>query len=212
MPDDAQPGVSRDRRPGICTLFERDYHFGLAAFLNSLVHADYAGTVWAGYRGPLPPWLDQLRKTTADKHEYAIAGRIRLIFVPVLSELHLTNFKPRFMLDLLSGPAGDCEYLWYFDPDICLKSSWTTFAKWQRHGIALGQEIVDNILPEDAPLRREWMEIASTVGLKNPRPLHHYYNGGMLGIAAGQTSFLEAWQRLIEYAGSAGYDLRGMMP
>ena len=31
---------------GICTLFEGDYDLGLAAFLNSLVHADYSGTVW----------------------------------------------------------------------------------------------------------------------------------------------------------------------
>ena len=49
---------------GICTLFEGDYHLGLAAFLNSLMRAGYAGTVWAGYRGALPPWLGQLNAPT----------------------------------------------------------------------------------------------------------------------------------------------------
>ena len=31
----------------ICTLFEGDYHLGLAAFVNSLVRAGYAGTIWS---------------------------------------------------------------------------------------------------------------------------------------------------------------------
>ncbi len=132
---------------GICTLFEGDYHLGLAAFLNSLVHADYSGTVWAGYRGAPPPWLNQLEKTTSAGEEFMIAGRVRLVLLPLTTPIHLTNYKPRFMLDLLAGPARGCEYLWYFDPDISLRARWQFFANWQRYGIALCQEIVNNNLP-----------------------------------------------------------------
>ena len=200
------------RQSAICTLFEGNYHIGLAAFLNSLVHADYSGTVWAGYRGAPPPWLDQLEKSPSSAQEFIIAGKVRLVLLPLTTSIHLTNFKPQFMLDLLGGPARDCPYLWYFDPDICLRVQWSFFLNWQRCGIALCQEIVNNNLPADAPLRHEWIEIASSLGLRNPRPLHHYYNGGLVGLAANQTSFLETWRRLIELAGNSGYDLRSMMP
>jgi hypothetical protein len=32
------------------------------------------------------------------------------------------------MLNLLANEARDCKYLWYFDPDIFVKGSWSFFA------------------------------------------------------------------------------------
>jgi len=195
----------------ICTLFEGDYHLGLAAFVNSLVRAGFAGTVWAGYRGALPPWLDQLKHLDTPGSEYMVTDQVRLVFLPLKTEIHLTNYKPQFMLDLLADQARDCEYLWYFDPDIFLRCSWSFFADWQRHGIALCQEIVNNILPEDSPLRQQWMEIVSGIGLSKPRPLNHYFNGGMVGLSAERVSFLHLWKRLLEHAGATGCNLNGFM-
>jgi hypothetical protein len=207
-----RPTAELGNGAAVCTLFEGDFHCGLAAFVNSLVHAGYSGAVWAGYRGALPPWLSQLRKISDAEQIYMVADTIRLGFVPLTTEFHLTNYKPQFMLDLISGPARDCEYLWYFDPDICVRAPWFFFADWQRYGVALCQEIVDNNLPHDTPLRRQWTEIASSIGLSNPRALNHYYNGGMLGVAAGHVGFLRVWKRLIEYAGEGGCDLKVFMP
>jgi len=212
MSDRSAPEMPVGGRSAICTLFEGDYHIGLAAFLNSLAHVGYSGTVWAGYRGPLPPWLDQLKKTADEAQEYEISDRINLVFLPLKTQVHLTNYKPRLMLDLLTGPARDYDFLWYFDPDICIRSPWAYFARWQRYGIALCQEIVNNNLPADAPLRQEWMEAATGIGLKEPRALEHYFNGGMVGVPARSSRFLEIWERLIEYVGGAGYDLTRMMP
>jgi hypothetical protein len=197
---------------GICTLFEGDYHLGLAAFLNSLVRAGFAGTVWAGYRGARPPWLDQLQSLDSRASEFLIAGQARLALLPVTTEIHLTNYKPQFMLDLLAGPARACEYLWYFDPDIYLCSDWSFFSEWRRFGIALCQEIVNNNLPHNSPLRHQWVQIASSVGLRNPQELNHYYNGGLVGVAAAHTDFLRIWKRMIERAGELGYDLKVIMP
>jgi hypothetical protein len=212
MPDEREKDRTPGLRSGICTLFEGDFHIGLAAFLNSLVHAGYSGTVWAGFRGPLPPWLNQIQRSGAGENEYRVGDQLELVFLKVSTEIHLTNYKPRFMLDLLRGPARDCEFLWYFDPDICVRARWPFFANWQRYGIALCQEIVDNNLPENSPLRHEWMEIGSEIGLKNPRPLNHYYNGGLVGVPASHAGFLEIWRCLIEFAGKSGYDLKTMMP
>lgn len=200
----AQP----ESHTAICTLFEGDYHLGLAAFVNSLVRAGYAGTVWAGYRGALPPWLDQLKRANADADEYWIADQVRLVFVKLDTHLHFTNYKPDFMLSLLADQARSCDYLWYFDPDIFVQASWSFFANWQSYGIALCQEVVDNIFPADAPLRQQWMKLAAGIGFSDPRPVNHYYNGGLVGIPSAHAEFLEEWKRLIELAGSLGYDLR----
>src|ERR1039457_462980 len=98
MPELSSLGVPQDHKHAICTLFEGDYHFGLAAFVNSLVRAGYAGTLWAGYRGALPPWLYQLKRLEDRDCEYMVDDQIRLVFLRVETDMHLTNYKPQFML------------------------------------------------------------------------------------------------------------------
>lgn len=87
------------------------------------------------------------------------------------------------MLDLLSGPTDEYEHLWYFDPDSVLCAHWSLFENWQRYGSAC-KEGLDNEVPENSPLRHERVEISLTIGLKNPRPLNHCFNGGVVGVTA----------------------------
>ncbi len=212
MHDSPLPSNGRSAsKTAICTLFEGDYHLGLAALVNSLAAAGYAGTVWAGYRGALPPWLPQLKRLDAAGDEYIVTDQMRLAFVRLDTDYSLTNYKPQFMLDLLAGKACDCEYLWYFDSDIFIRCKWQFFAEWQQYGIALCQELVNNILPEDSPLRRKWMRVATDAGLRNPRPLHCYFSGGMVGVSARQSSFLDTWRLLIERAEAEGCDPRDFL-
>src|ERR1700683_230786 len=137
MADELDKQQKLGHRSGICTLFEGDYHIGVAALVNSLVNGGFSGTIWAGYRGALPPWLDQLQRSVGTENEFLVAGKVRLVLLAQATEIHLTNHKPDFMLDLLAGPASDCEYLWYFDPDIFIRVPWTFFVGWQRCGVAL---------------------------------------------------------------------------
>jgi len=201
-------GRQNGKSTGICTLFEGKYHLGLAAFLNSLVRAGYEGSVWAGYRGALPPWLNQLKCASHDADEYWISDQVRLVFVKVDTELHFTNYKPNFMLSLLKDQARSCDYLWYFDPDVFLTAKWHFFSEWQRFGIALCQDIVDNIFPADNPLRRQWEEYASRIGFAEPRPIDVYFNGGLVGVSAACAAFLESWKSLIAMVATTGYDLK----
>jgi hypothetical protein len=200
-----------EQQEAICTLFEGDYHYGLAAFVNSLVRAGYTGAVWAGYRGALPPWLDQLERLSAERHEYRVGSQLRLVFVELKTDLHLTNYKPQFMQDLLAGGASDCKYIWYFDPDICIRCTWAVFRTWARYGIALCQENFYDF-PEGHPLRCQWTEIAAGMGLSGPRSLNCYFNGGMVGVSASFTDFLSLWNRLIGESTAFGCDLKGFMP
>jgi len=203
--------LSSENDTSICTLFEGDFHLGLAAFLNSLVRAGFAGTVWAGYRGALPPWVDQLKRVDQGQaDEFRVADQMRVVFMKLSTNIHLTNYKPEFMLNLLANEARDSKYLWYFDPDIFVQASWSFFAEWQSNGIALCQEIANNILPSDAPQRMSWIRDAASIGFKDPKPLHHYYNGGFAGVPKACSGFLEDWKRLIEMAGSKDCDLMRM--
>jgi len=196
----------------ICTLFEGDYHLGLAAFVNSLVRAGYAGTVFVGYRGALPPWINQLSRLDPQGSEFMATDQIKLAFLLLEVQVHPANFKPQFILDLLSGPARDCEYIWYFDPDICLCCTWSFFAHWQRHGIALCEEIVNYHLSESDPLRLQWMEIGADMELGEPRSLNRYFNSGMVGLAPAHVSLLHLWKRILDEAGARGCDLNAFMP
>ena len=192
----------------ICTLFEGDYHFGLAAFINSLVRAGYSGTVWIGYRGALPPWIHQLKRLDPQGREYMVADQVRLVFLLLKTTIHFTSYKPQFMLDLLQDQARECSHLWYFDPDIFLRCTWSYFSNWQRYGVALCQEIVMNAFPESSPLRHKWMEVAAGIGLDRPRALNHYFNGGMVGLSAAHASFLDLWNRFIQLGEAAGGDIQ----
>lgn len=212
MLDDHNPGAYAVPRATICTLFEGDYHLGLAAFVNSLVHAGYKGTVCAGYRGELPPWLNQFRRITGNDDKFDVTEDVRLILLRLDTQVHLTNYKPQFMLDLLTGYADDCDYLWYFDPDIFLRCNWSFFAKWQTNGIALCEEIVNYNLSENSPLRCHWKQIGMEMGLGMPRPVRGYFNGGMVGISAAHSSFLNLWKRILDQAVLVSYNLEVFKP
>lgn len=203
---------SSGSKAAICTLFEGDYHYGLAAFLNSLSRAGYKGTVWVGYRGALPPWLSQLRRAGSGTEEYIVTDDVCVAFIPIESRVHLTNYKPQFMLDLLANAARECDYLWYFDPDIFIRCNWSFFTRWQSHGIALCEEIVNYNLPENSPLRREWEKIGTAMRLGTPRAIRGYFNGGMVGVAAAHQSFLRLWKRILDEVVAGSYDVGSFKP
>jgi hypothetical protein len=189
----------------VCTLFEGDYHFGVAALLNSLVRHGFQGRFVAGYRGALPPWVDQLKRLNGDACYEASPG-VRLEFLSLDVAVHFANYKPQFMLRLLYERRG-CRYLFYFDPDIVVGCAWSFYEQWVRNGVALCED-VNGHLPENHPLRHRWSELVSAYGWKSPRPLSRYYNGGFVGLPVSCRGFLELWREATSIAEAGGLDLK----
>lgn len=183
----------------VCTLFEGNYHYGLGSLINSLHSSGFSGTLWIGYRGELPGWLEQFQ-FVADSQTYIASKVIRLVFLKLETATHFTMYKPDFMLELIETRIPDASCLFYFDPDIVIKAKWAYFENWVRHGVALCED-VNSPLSETSPLRLDWKMYFSAKGI-NLRPKDGLYvNGGFVGVSAQSFSFLKEWKAIQDTIG-----------
>ena len=111
----------------ICTLFEGSYHFGLAALVNSLFRSGFTGVIYAGYRGELPPWA---KARVSASNRLSVSSGIEIEFIPLETSIHLSNYKPTFILDVATKYAKDATSIFYFDPDIVVYCRWSVFERW----------------------------------------------------------------------------------
>lgn len=192
-------------KSAVCTLFEGSYHLGLAVLVNSLHRAGFRQTVFAGYRGVLPPWARAAVPLTypgwPDATLLSIEAGPRIVFLPVTTAHHLTNFKPEFMLALMDGPARDAESLFYLDPDICVAAPWRYFEEWVSCGVALCEDM-NSPLPEHHPRRVGWRRYYAKRGLHLKFRGHEYVNGGCVGLRASDRAFLETWKSAMQLMAS----------
>lgn len=185
----------------VCTLFEGSYHFGLAGLANSLSTAGFRGRLFAGYRGELPPWARDAKATELPgwpgATTLALPQGPTVLFLPLRTAHHLTNFKPQFMLALLDGVARDAAALFYLDPDICVVEKWAYFDDWVSCGVALCEDI-NSPLPENHPRRIGWRRHYAPLGLALRFRACEYVNGGCVGVRLQDRAFIETWQRAME--------------
>jgi hypothetical protein len=190
----------------VCTLFEGNYHFGVAALINSLCKYEFAGHIYAGYRGELPFWCSKARDNSLLHWPNAkileVKNGVYLNLLPVDTEYHFTNYKPFFMLRVWDTIAQNAKAMVYFDPDIVIKCKWDYFVLWTSYGVALVHEIISNDMPPSHPLRREWEKVILKAGYHSERELYAYINGGFCGVNARHKDFLLAWCKLTETANS----------
>ena len=180
----------------ICTLFEGDYHYGLGALVNSALRCGYRGNVLAGCRGPLPPWAQHARECGAYR-ELQVDDALTIRFIPLETGVHLTNYKPRFMLDLLNTLAPEVDRLFYLDPDITIKGEWAFFEEWVRSGVALCEDFNSPWNPTH-PLRLRWREFFAPHGVMLNSDHSLFVNGGFVGLTRQNQAFLGEWLRNLE--------------
>jgi hypothetical protein len=183
----------------VCTLFEKDYHYGLAALVNSLVSSGFEGGIYAGYRGSLPPWARSARATRlgawSDAHVMDVGGACQLAFLPMRTSAHFTNIKPDFMLQLFAEDAVQIERMFYLDPDICVTQAWKFMEDWLSCGVALCEDI-NSPVDQHHPRREGWRRYFGRYDITFEFPTALYVNGGCVGVSRAEVRFLENWQRL----------------
>ncbi len=182
----------------ICTLFEGDYHHGLASLVNSLLTNGFEGRVIAGFRGQLPHWARSARVGRVGQWEQAReldVAACRIVLLPMQTEAHFTNFKPDFMLALLREESLGIDTLLYLDPDICVDKGWRYFQDWLGCGIALCED-VNSPVGRNHPRRIGWRRYFGARGRHLAYRGDEYVNGGCVGVNREQAAFLETWAEL----------------
>ncbi|EFA69868.1 hypothetical protein CEP10_15265 [Cylindrospermopsis raciborskii S07] len=190
-------------KTAICTVFEKDYHYGVGALVNSLHHHGFKGICWAGYRGKLPSWAKYL-KTGAGYEEFTVSPDCAIRFIEVKTNKHLGFYKPDFMSLLWQKYCCDMEALFYFDPDIVNKCKWNFYENWVSRGIAICGDSW-YLVPANHPRRLAWKEFAESNGFICERQLDYHYNSGFIGIPKQYQSVLTTWQNLQEIGEKLGY-------
>ncbi len=188
----------------VCTLFEGNYHFGVAALSNSLYKKGFRGSIYAGYRGQLPEWSNTAKSTTSFQWEGSktleVGEGMQIHFLPLDTDYHFSNHKPEFMLRLFEGPAKDAEGLCYFDPDIVVKCEWKFFEYWLSFGVALVHEVISNDMHATHPIRKGWEQLIKNSNREVTSNILSYINGGFCGLTKANIEFLKVWSEFIELA------------
>lgn len=171
----------------VVTLFEKHYHFGVASLINSLSHAGFNGLVKVGYRGDLPPWVNQLEEIRTG--EYVINKDILLSFEHLDTTMHFGYYKPYFLKETLEA-YPEATYIYYFDPDIVVNAPWSFYSSWVDMGISLCLDNSFSFVHHNHPWRNEWRKLSNS-------SLHHdvdyYVNSGFIGLSRNQSTILDRW-------------------
>jgi hypothetical protein len=186
----------------ICTLFEKDYHYGVGVLANSLYSYGFRGVFWVGYRGNLPSWVKSVKEEKGYQ-EFPVAEDCVMRFVKLTTPKHLGFYKPDFMHELWENYCPEVDALFYFDPDIVNKCSWDFYQRWVSQGIALCGDSW-YLVPANHPRRLAWKEFAQSNGLECKRELDYHYNSGFVGVHKSCKSILSLWQKLEEIGEMTG--------
>ena len=176
----------------ICTLFEGNYHFGLAALVNSLSRSGFTGVIYAGCRGALPPWATP---KLSSANRLSVTSEIEIQFIALDTQLSLSNYKPTFILDIATKYAADAPSLFYFDPDIVVYCAWAYFERWVAAGVALCAD-VNWIVPNDHPMRNSWRAHFAEHRISLDQRRDIYFNAGFIGMRREHLEFVRDWQQL----------------
>lgn len=184
----------------IITLFESHYHLGVAALINSLDRSNFSGLIYVGYKGKLPEWTKQLKNY---HNSYFKLNRFLIKFIRIKTNLHFGYYKPTALLNIFENYPS-VEKVYYFDPDIVVKSPWHFFSKWANNGVCL---CLDNNFPfvhHNHPWRQAWKDLGSSSERNN---VDYYVNSGFIGIKRADILLIERWISLTDKYQKQGGDL-----
>jgi hypothetical protein len=181
----------------VCTLWEGDYHKGLAALANSLVKAGFKGRLWAGYRGHLPVWVGEAN-SGANQHSLQLTAEVEILFVQIETPLHFALYKPTWCLSVLEKYEPTTSGLYYFDPDIVVLAPWEFFEEWLSVGVAVCEDSHHPLNPSH-PRWKLWRAYACGRNFTVHREADANLNSGLVGLHRTHAGFLKDWESLISH-------------
>jgi hypothetical protein len=196
----------------VCTLFEHHYHLGAAALVNSLCRAGFRGKIYAGFRGPLPPWTEgRVTSTSPGCWQMPVTPGVELIFLALETSSHFTNYKPDFLLQVEALAGAETEAGIYLDPDIILNGPWAYIEEWISCGVALCDD-VNAPLSENHPRRIGWRRFFQPLGYDLRFRSREFANGGFIGLRWEHRKILLVWQSMIARVAASlgGTDIVGI--
>ena len=182
----------------VCTVFERDYHHGVAALVNSLYAMGYRGEVYAGYRGPLPPWAATASMDAEGNADFVVADGLSIHFAYLATEEMLANIKPELIQEVWDYYGDDLDNVFYIDCDIVAKAAWHHFEDWADFGVALCEDM-NSPVATTHPIRKKWQRYYAKFGIDYRPQDDVYVNGGFVGLNRRYRDFAGLWQRLQDY-------------
>ncbi|HTQ09626.1 MAG TPA: hypothetical protein VMI31_06100 [Fimbriimonadaceae bacterium] len=190
----------------LCTLYEGDYHYGVAALANSLHAAGFMGNLWVGTRGERPPWM-----LPGSKDLLELDGGMRLEFVDIDTLYHFSHYKPWWIRRVLEDLDSSAQTAAYIDPDIVVKAPWQFFEDWTSWGISLVGDFFEAI-PHNHLFRHHWRRLCAERGWSLAREDDRYYNCGFVGVPRTVSGFLGVWADLLEALPSLGLPIDQLLP
>lgn len=179
----------------LCTLFEGGYHFGVAALTNSLISSGFSGRLVAGHRGPVPEWAVKHPGFDPTSSVVRAHERVSLEFRTVETPLHLTLYKPTWILQLHQELTPAASTIAYVDPDIVVKCPWRLISDWiDAEHISLIED-VNGYVPARHPMRRQWSRAFGAQGFVEVRELERYYNAGFVAVPSRHLDVVRTWKR-----------------
>jgi hypothetical protein len=174
----------------IFSLYEGNYHQGVASLINSAIGTGFGGCFIVGYRDSIPPWAQTLKSVSHDEY---MVGENRILFYKVHATRHLGYHKPFIALELLEK-FPEIERLFYADPDVTFVAPWQFFDQWVDLGLALVEDSNFPRVSPNHPWRAVWKDLLDRAGLKaDSSEGQSYVNSGFFGVTRRDRDFLKAW-------------------
>ena len=191
----------------IFTLYEGDYHVGVAALVNSAFNCGFKGKIFILYKDKLPPW--SLSNQWRDS--FGKTG-INVCFEKCITPRHFGYHKP-FAARAIFDANPDLDGLIYADPDIVFLAPYKFFEQWIDGGVALCLDSNFRWLHKNHPWRRDWRALAKRAGLPIQWDSPEYSNSGFFGLKKEAAQFLYHWMTVIlqfekEGGDTSGFDMQ----
>lgn len=188
----------------VVCLFDGDYHFGLAALVNSLVKNNFKGYINAAYRGVLPPWIKQLEKI--GQNTFKVSNNVIIHYENIETDMNLAFYKPYFIAQTFKDFSA-AEKVFYFDVDIVVNAPWSFFSNWLNDQVCLCLDSSYEYVHSNHPWRKDWKRLAN-LGEDFFSAETAYVNSGFIGITKINLVLIEKWRQLTERFSELGGSLK----